>query len=70
MVLDKDLDDQENVPLYGERTFLNPGSRVSVEAGIAQNPPLNGNNSQCSPVQLDPEAYQIYQDYTTNNFKL
>ena len=38
MVLDKDLDDQENVPLYGERTFLNPGSRVSVEAGIAQNP--------------------------------
>ena len=38
MVLDKDLrhsepqDDQENVPLDGERTILNPGSRVSVAA--------------------------------------
>ena len=40
LVLDKDLrlpnvavhDDQENVPLDGERTILNPGSRVSVAA--------------------------------------
>ena len=47
MVLDKDLDDQENVPLYGERTFLNPGSRVSVEAGIAQNPAHKSESSSC-----------------------
>ena len=46
MVLDKDLrpsepiDDQENVPLDGERTMLNPGSRVSVSIASSPRTPL------------------------------